>query len=97
MQRGPSRQQKKTTLRLAVFLNYLAFLQPAANRAVSVLPRIVSQGRSYGFLCGLIGIFKKMGGRAIQLLLIRRFVIQAKIIKNTLRLTSFAPEGVIEK
>jgi hypothetical protein len=32
------------------FLNYLAFLRPAANRAVSILPWVVSPGRSYGFL-----------------------------------------------
>jgi hypothetical protein len=32
------------------FLNYLAFLRPAADRAVSILPWIVSRGRSYGFL-----------------------------------------------
>jgi hypothetical protein len=32
------------------FLNYLAFLQPAADRAVSILPWFVSPGRSYGFL-----------------------------------------------
>jgi hypothetical protein len=31
-------------------LNYLAFLQPAADRAVSILPWAVSPGRSYGFL-----------------------------------------------
>jgi hypothetical protein len=32
------------------FLNYLAFLRPAADRDVSILPWIVSPGRSYGFL-----------------------------------------------
>jgi hypothetical protein len=32
------------------FLNYLAFLRPAADRAVSILPWVVSPGRSYGFL-----------------------------------------------
>jgi hypothetical protein len=32
------------------FLNYLAFLRPAADRAVSVLPWVVSPGRSYGYL-----------------------------------------------
>jgi hypothetical protein len=31
-------------------MNYLAFLRPAADRAVSVLPWDVSRGRSYGFL-----------------------------------------------
>jgi hypothetical protein len=35
------------------FLNYLAFLRPAADRAVSILPRVVSPGRSYGFLCAV--------------------------------------------
>jgi hypothetical protein len=32
------------------FLNCLAFLRPAADRAVSILPWVVSPGRSYGFL-----------------------------------------------
>jgi hypothetical protein len=32
------------------FLNYLAFLRPAADRAVSILPLIVRRGLSYGFL-----------------------------------------------
>jgi hypothetical protein len=32
------------------FLIYLAFLRPAADRAVSIHPWVVSPGRSYGFL-----------------------------------------------
>jgi hypothetical protein len=32
------------------FLNYLAFLRPAADREVSILPWVVSPGRSYAFL-----------------------------------------------
>jgi hypothetical protein len=32
------------------FLNYLAFLRPAADRAVFKLPRVVRRGRLYGFL-----------------------------------------------
>jgi hypothetical protein len=32
------------------FLNYLAFFRPAADRAVPILPWLVSRGRSYGFL-----------------------------------------------
>jgi hypothetical protein len=32
------------------FPNYLAFLRPAADRAVYILPLFVSRGRSYGFL-----------------------------------------------
>jgi hypothetical protein len=32
------------------FLIYLAFLRPAADRAVSILPWVVRRGRSYGFL-----------------------------------------------
>jgi hypothetical protein len=32
------------------FQNYLAFFRPAADRAVSILPWVVSRGRSYGFL-----------------------------------------------
>jgi hypothetical protein len=38
------------------FLNYLAFLRPAADRAVSILPLDVRRGSSYGFLwaCSII-------------------------------------------
>jgi hypothetical protein len=37
------------------FLKYLAFLRPAADRAVSILPWVVSRGCSYGLLwAGLI-------------------------------------------
>jgi hypothetical protein len=32
------------------FPNYLACLRPAADRAVSILPWVVSPGRSHGFL-----------------------------------------------
>jgi hypothetical protein len=32
------------------FLNYLAYLRPAADRVVSILSWVVSLGRSYGFL-----------------------------------------------
>jgi hypothetical protein len=32
------------------FLNYLAFLRPAADRADPIIPWVVSRGRSYGFL-----------------------------------------------
>jgi hypothetical protein len=45
------RQQKKDIAAACLyFLNDLAFLRPAAHRAESALPWIVSQGRSYGFL-----------------------------------------------
>jgi hypothetical protein len=45
------RQQQKITPRLAcLLLKYLAFLRPAAERAGSVLPWIVSQRISHGFL-----------------------------------------------
>jgi hypothetical protein len=51
MQRGPSRQQNKDNAAACLcFLNYLAFLRPEADRAVSILPWVVSRGRSYGFL-----------------------------------------------
>jgi hypothetical protein len=48
----PSRQQIKDDAAacLCFFLNYLVFLRPAADRAVSILPWVVSRGRSYGFL-----------------------------------------------
>jgi hypothetical protein len=42
------------------FLNYLALLRPAADRAVSILPWVVSRGRSYGFLWAGSIIQKKM-------------------------------------
>jgi hypothetical protein len=32
------------------FLKYLSFLWPAADRAVSIIPWVVSPGRAYGFL-----------------------------------------------
>jgi hypothetical protein len=32
------------------FLNYLAFLPPEADRAISILPLVVSRGHLYGFL-----------------------------------------------
>jgi hypothetical protein len=51
MQRGPSRQQKKDNAAACLcFLNYLAFLRPASDRAVSILLWVASRGRSYGFL-----------------------------------------------
>jgi hypothetical protein len=40
------------------FLNYLSFLRPAADRAVSILSLAVSRGRSYGFLWA-VRLFKK--------------------------------------
>jgi hypothetical protein len=50
--RGPTKQATKHDNAAAClyFLNYLAFLRPAAEWAVSVLPWVVSRGRSYGFL-----------------------------------------------
>jgi hypothetical protein len=51
MQRGPSRQQQKdNTAACLCFLKYLAFLRPAADRAVSILAWVVSRGRSCLFL-----------------------------------------------
>jgi hypothetical protein len=48
---GRSRQQKEDNAAACLcFLNYLAFLRPAADRAVSILTWVVSRGRSYGFL-----------------------------------------------
>jgi hypothetical protein len=41
------------------FLYYLAFLRPAADRAVSILPWVVSPGRSYEFLWA-VRLFKKI-------------------------------------
>jgi hypothetical protein len=56
---------------LLVFSELLAFLRPAADRAVSILPWVVSPGRSYGFLWA-DSIIQQMWGRAIQLRLIRQ-------------------------
>jgi hypothetical protein len=50
MQRGPSRQQKDNAAAGLCFRNYLAFLRPAADRAVPILPWVVSRGRSYRYL-----------------------------------------------
>jgi hypothetical protein len=52
-----------------LFLTYLAFLRPEADRTALVLPWVVSQGRSYRFLWADSIIHKKKG-RAIQLSLI---------------------------
>jgi hypothetical protein len=41
------------------FRNYLAFLRPAADRAVSILPWVVSPGSPYWFLWA-VRLFKKM-------------------------------------
>jgi hypothetical protein len=54
------------------FLNYLAFLRPAADRAVSILLWVVSRGRSNDFIWAGSIIQKIMGGRTIQLWLIRQ-------------------------
>jgi hypothetical protein len=49
MQRGPSRQQNiDNAATCSCFLNYLAFIRPAADRAVPILPLVVSRGRKYG-------------------------------------------------
>jgi recombinational DNA repair protein (RecF pathway) len=50
--KGAKQATTKTTPRLVLlhFLNYLAFLRPAADQINSVLPWVVSRGRSYGFL-----------------------------------------------
>jgi hypothetical protein len=53
------------------FLNYLAFLRPAADRAVSILRSVVSPGRSYGFLWAG-SIIQKMLGRTIPPRIIRQ-------------------------
>jgi hypothetical protein len=46
------------------FLNYLAILRPAADWAVSILPWVVSPGRSYGFLWAVRVIKKSEEGRS---------------------------------
>jgi hypothetical protein len=49
-------QKKDNAAACLCFLNYLAFLRPAADRAVSILPWVVSRGRSYGFLWANLNI-----------------------------------------
>jgi hypothetical protein len=46
---GQAGNKKDNAAACLCFLNYLAFLRPAADRAVSILPLVVSPGRSYGF------------------------------------------------
>jgi hypothetical protein len=48
--RAKQATKKDNATACSCFLNYLAFLRPAADRAVSLLPWFVSRGRSYGFL-----------------------------------------------
>jgi hypothetical protein len=50
--------QKEKAAACLCFLNYLAFLRPAADRALSILPWVVSPGRSYGFLWA-VRLFKE--------------------------------------
>jgi hypothetical protein len=50
VQRGPSSNKIDNAAACLCFLNYLAFLRPAADWAVSILPWVVSPGRLYGFL-----------------------------------------------
>jgi hypothetical protein len=47
---GQAGNKKDNAAACLCFLNYLAFLRPAASRAVSILPWFVSRGRSYGLL-----------------------------------------------
>jgi hypothetical protein len=47
---GQAATKEDNTAACLFFLNYLAFLRPGADRAVSILPWVVSRGRSYGFL-----------------------------------------------
>jgi hypothetical protein len=47
---GKAGNKKDNAAACLCFLNYLAFLRPAADRAVSLLPWVVSPGRSNGFL-----------------------------------------------
>jgi hypothetical protein len=55
---GQAGNKKDNAAACLCFLNYLAFLRPAADRAVSILPWVVSPGRSYGFLWA-VRLFKK--------------------------------------
>jgi hypothetical protein len=48
--RAKQATKKENAAACLYFLNYLAFLRPAADRAVSKIPWVVSRGRSYGFL-----------------------------------------------
>jgi hypothetical protein len=50
VKRAKQATKKDNAAACLYFLNYLAFLSPAADRAVSILPWVVSRGRSYKFL-----------------------------------------------
>jgi hypothetical protein len=56
---GKAGNKKDKAAACLYFLNYLAFLRPAADRAVSILPWVVSPGRSYRFIWA-VRLFKKM-------------------------------------
>jgi hypothetical protein len=53
---GQAGNKKYNAAAYLCFLKNLASLQPAADRAASILPLVVSRGRSYGFLwaCSII-------------------------------------------
>jgi hypothetical protein len=46
--RAKQATRKDNAAASSCLLNYLAFLQLAADRAVSIIPWVVSRGRSYG-------------------------------------------------
>jgi hypothetical protein len=50
VRRGPAREKYGDAAACLCFLNYLAFLQPEADRTYSVLPWVVTRGRSNRFL-----------------------------------------------
>jgi hypothetical protein len=62
--RASAGHMKNNAAACLCFLNYLAFLRPAADRAVSLLPWVVSRGRSYGFLWAGSTIQKRAGGKS---------------------------------
>jgi hypothetical protein len=66
---------KNNTAACLRLLNYLVFFRPAAEWAVSILPWVVSRGRSHGFLWA-DSIIHRMRGKATQLRLIRQKAIE---------------------
>jgi hypothetical protein len=55
--RAKQATKKDNTAACSCLLNYLAFLRPMADRAVSMVPWVVSRGRSHGFLWAFLGWF----------------------------------------
>jgi hypothetical protein len=61
---GKAGNRKDDAAACLYFLNNLAFLRPAADRALSILPWVVSQSRSYRFLWAIRAYNKNKEGQS---------------------------------